>query len=352
MPIRMAVGIMTRLRLVVVEMWRQRERRSMVLGRAERLVVIALVLASTGCAVIAPTAPPPSPTPTSDSVLPTPSDPPPTSVLPSPTPEPPLAARVNGEPIYLADYEQRLDRFRATLTAQGIDPDSEEGQAWLDHNRDEILDAMIEQTLVEQTAEEAGIEVTDADVERTMQDMIAEAGGEEAFRARLATWGETYESAEREVRAQLMGRALAERAVSGVPQSAEHIRARHIVVDTAETARHIHAQLKAGADFADLARAHSQDSTTRDTGGDLGSFPRGILLASEVEEAAFSLQPGQFSDVVPSGLGYHIVLVVERDPDRAISPKNLQFLRERALEQWIETLWAQAQVERFVGASP
>ncbi len=324
----------------------------MVLGRAGRLVGIAMVLVWTGCAVIAPTAPPPSPTPGPDSVLPTPSDPPPTSVLPSPTPEPPLAARVNGEPIYLADYEERLDRFRATLTAQGIDPDSQEGQAWLDQNGDEILDVMIEQTLVEQAAEESGIEVTDADVERTMGELIAEAGGEEAFRAKLAAWGETYESAEGEVRAQLLGRALTERAVSGVPESAEHIRARHILVDTAEAARQIHAQLKAGADFAALARAHSQDSSTRDTGGDLGTFPRGILLVSEVEEAGFSLQPGQFSDVVPSGLGYHIVLVVERDPDRPISPKNRQFLQERALEQWVETLWAEAEVERLVGASP
>lgn len=320
----------------------------MVLGRAGRLVGIAMVLASTGCAVIAPTAPPPRP----DSVLPTPSDPPPTSVLPSPTAPPPLAARVNGEPIYLADYEERLDRFRATLTAQGIDPDSQEGQAWLGQNGEEILDVMIEQTLIEQAAEAVGIEVTDADVEGYLRDLTAEGGGEEEFRAKLAAWGETYESAKGEVRAQLMGRALAERAVSGVPESAEHIRARHILADTADAARQIRDQLKAGADFATLARAHSQDSSTRDIGGDLGTFPRGILLAPEVEEAAFSLQPGEFSEVVPSGLGYHIVLVVERDPDRPISARNRQFLQAQARDGWIESLWAEAEVERLIEASP
>jgi peptidyl-prolyl cis-trans isomerase C len=140
--------------------------------------------------------------------------------------------------------------------------------------------------------------------------------------------------------------------VSDVPQSAEQVHARHILVDTAEEAGRLHAQLEAGADFASLARAHSQDTSTRENGGDLGYFPRGILVSSEVEEAAFSLQPGQFSDVITSVLGYHIVQVVERDPDRSISPENLQLLREQAVQDWIRSLWAQAEVERFVGASP
>jgi parvulin-like peptidyl-prolyl isomerase len=75
-------------------------------------------------------------------------------------------------------------------------------------------------------------------------------------------------------------------------------------------------------------------------------------VASEVEDAAFSLQPGQFSDVISSTLGYHIVQVVERDPDRSISPENMQLLREKAVQEWIRGLWAQAEVERFIETSP
>jgi parvulin-like peptidyl-prolyl isomerase len=258
---------------------------------------------------------------------------------------------VNGEPIYLADYERELERYKSSLQAQGIDPNSQEAQGKVDQAREWILNMMIEQVLTEQAAEKAGIKVSEAQVDQYMQDMVAESGGEDAFRAKLAEWGETYEHARQEVRAQLIGMEMTQRVVAEVPNSAEQVHARHILVDTKEEAQRIHSQLQAGADFAALARAHSQDKSTREHGGDLGYFPRGILVSSEVEEAAFSLQPGQFSGVVSSPLGFHIVQVVERDPNRAIGTENLQLLREQAVQNWVENLWAQANVERFVGAA-
>jgi len=211
---------------------------------------------------------------------------------------------------------------------------------------------MIEQVLTEQAAVAAGVVVSDAEVDAYMQMVIDENGGEEAFRAKLAEWGETYEDAWQEVRAQLIGMAMTQRIVDSVPTVAEHVHARHILVDTPQEAERILAQLQAGADFAALAQAYSQDTSTRASGGDLGFFPRGILVAPEVEEAAFALQPGQFSGVVTSALGYHIVQVIERDPARPISPENLRILQDRAIQKWIEDLWAQADVQRFVETSP
>jgi parvulin-like peptidyl-prolyl isomerase len=252
----------------------------------------------------------------------------------------------------LADYERELERYKASLAAQGIDPNSQDGQDKLNQAREWILDIMIEQVLTAQAAQRAGIEVTDAEVEQYMQLMVADSGDEEAFRAKLDEWGETYEDAKREVRTQLIGMAMTERVVAEVPESAEQVHARHILVDTAEEGKRIRAQLEAGADFAALAKAHSLDQSTRDNGGDLGYFPRGVLVSAEVEDAAFSLQPGQFSEVITSALGYHIVQVVERNPSRSISPENLQLMRERAVQEWVEGLWADADVQRFAGATP
>lgn len=276
----------------------------------------------------------------------------PTEALPTPTEEPPLAARVNGEPIYLADYELELERYRSSLEAQGIDPDSTEGQERVNQAQSWILDMMIEQTLTEQAAAEANVEVTEAQVEQYLDEMAADSGGKEAFLAKLQEWGETYEHAKREVRAQLIGMEMTGRVVAQVPGSTEQVHARHILVDTREEAQHIRSQLEAGADFAALAKAHSRDKSTRDNGGDLGFFPRGILVASEVEDAAFSLQPGQISDVVASPMGYHIVQVVERDPDRPVSEQSLQLLREQAVQEWVERLWIDAEIERFVEVAP
>jgi parvulin-like peptidyl-prolyl isomerase len=275
-----------------------------------------------------------------------------TSIPPSATPEPPAAARVNGETIYLGDFYRELEQYKSFLESQGTDLNSQEGQERMEQARDRILTMMIERVLTRQAAEKAGVVVGEDQVEQYMRDMIAESGGEEAFRAKLRKWGETIEQAKREVRAQLIGMQMTQRAVAQVPESDEQVHARHILVDTREEALRIRSQLEAGADFASLAKAHSQDESTRDSGGDLGYFPRGILISPEVEEVAFSLQPGQFSEVISSTMGFHIVQVVERDPDRAIGAHTLQLLREQAISEWIESLWAQAHVERVVDSAP
>ena len=268
------------------------------------------------------------------------------------TPEPPMVALVNGQPIYQDDYERQLEQYQISLQAQGVDPNSQEGQQNLAHARDWILNVMIEQVLTEQAADEAGVTIADADVDAYMQDMIAESGGEETFHDTLTKWGETYADAWQEVRAQLIGMAMTQRIVAGVPTTAEHVHARHIQVDTQQEAERILAQLQAGADFAALAQAYSQDSNTSANGGDLGFFPRGILTSPGLEEAAFSLQPGQFSGVITTALGYHIVQVIERDPARPIDPESLRFLQDRAVQEWIEGLWASAEVQRFVETTP
>jgi parvulin-like peptidyl-prolyl isomerase len=319
----------------------------------ERLGVLALLFTSTACVPALVTSAPPTLAPASTATVSDPAEPVATPVdLPSPTPEPPLAAQVNGQSIYLADYERELGRYESSLLSRGIDPSSQEGQETLAQARDWVLNVMIEQVLTEQAATAAGVVIPDADVDAYMQEIIAENDGEESFLAKLGEWGETYEDAWREVRAQLIGMAMTERVIAGVPETAEHVHARHILVDTSQEAERILAQLQAGADFASLAKAYSQDTSTRESGGDLGFFPRGILVAPEVEEVAFALQPGQFSGVVTSALGYHIVQVVERDPARTVSSESLHLLQDRAVQEWIEGLWAHAAVERFVETAP
>lgn len=281
-----------------------------------------------------------------------PSPPPPPPPPPSPTPVPPLAAWVNGQPVYLADYERQLNQYEASLVARGGDPTSQEGQENLAWAREWILNAMIEQVLTERAATNMGVIVTDEEVDEYLQVVTEENGGPEAFQAKLAEWGETYDDAWKQVRAQLIGMQVTQRVIGDVPTVAEHVHARHILVATPEEAEHILSQIQANADFHTLAQSHSQDTSTSASGGDLGFFPRGILVAPEVEEAAFGLQPGQVSAVVASSLGYHIVQVMERDPGRPVSQENLRHLHELAVQDWIVALWVQADVQRFVETTP
>ena len=70
-------------------------------------------------------------------------------------------------------------------------------------------------------------------------------------------------------------------------------------------------QIKGGADFAALAKANSDDPGSKVAGGELGFIQRGVTVPP-FEQAAFSLQPGQFSDLVKTQFGYHILQVEEK----------------------------------------
>jgi parvulin-like peptidyl-prolyl isomerase len=119
-----------------------------------------------------------------------------------------------------------------------------------------------------------------------------------------------------------------------VPDTQEQVHARHILVSTQEQATDVLTQLQAGADFATLASQLSLDPGSKDKGGDLGWFARGVM-DKPFEDGAFALQPGQLSDVVKGANGYHIIQVLERDLARALPADQLTNQRQKAASDWL-----------------
>jgi peptidyl-prolyl cis-trans isomerase D len=70
-------------------------------------------------------------------------------------------------------------------------------------------------------------------------------------------------------------------------------------------------RLRAGADFATLAREHSEDQGSAGSGGDLGCFPPGRMVP-EFDDAVFALEAGQVSDLVKTSFGYHVIRLASR----------------------------------------
>lgn len=118
------------------------------------------------------------------------------------------------------------------------------------------------------------------------------------------------------------------------------VRARHILVDNEAKANQLLAQIKAGADFAKLAKENSKDTGSAQSGGDLGFFGKGEMVP-EFENAAFALKAGEVSGVVKSQFGYHIIKV-----DEVKSQKSLTFdeVKEEIKAQLVdakkETAWS------------
>ena len=90
-------------------------------------------------------------------------------------------------------------------------------------------------------------------------------------------------------------------------------------------------KLSAGEDFAALARANSDDITGA-RGGDLGYVRQG-QLNKPVEEALFSLKPGEVSDIVETRVGYNLVKAVERKPETTMPFENVKDQLRTALRQ-------------------
>ncbi len=127
---------------------------------------------------------------------------------------------------------------------------------------------------------------------------------------------------------------------AAVPAAAEQVHARQILVDSQSEAENVLRQLQAGTAFDTLAYQYDEL-----TGGELGWFPRGYLLQPDVENAAFSLEAGGYSGVISTSYGYHIVEVIEKDPQHALSPDALSFLQRQALASWLEQQRSQSAIE-------
>lgn len=98
----------------------------------------------------------------------------------------------------------------------------------------------------------------------------------------------------------------------------EKVHARHILVETEEEAKNIIRQLNEGIiDFAELAKEKSI-CPSAENGGDLGFFARGQMV-KEFEDVAFSLKPGEISDIVKTEFGYHIIKSEEKKEEHSPS---------------------------------
>jgi len=128
----------------------------------------------------------------------------------------------------------------------------------------QVLDAMIEMVLLEQAAVQAGITVSEEELDAIIQADVEAVGGREVFESRLAANGITEQEYRAKTRAEILARQVQLQIPDTLPETAPHVHARHILVDTQAQAQEILEQLQNGADFGTLARSHSQDATTRD----------------------------------------------------------------------------------------
>jgi peptidyl-prolyl cis-trans isomerase C len=258
-----------------------------------------------------------------------------TPVTLTPT-ELPLALRVNGEGVWLTEYEASLQQFQKAQTSVSTTFTDEKV-------RQMVIDDLVSQVLLEQGAIASGFQPDPVVVQDRMNALATQMGGQEAFQTWLQNNFYTTDSFEQTLALSVAADWEKQQIMSQVPTTAEQVHARQILAYSSDNANTAYARLQSGTTFDELAFLYDPV-----TGGDLGWFPRGYLTQKAIEDAAFSLQPGQYSGVIETNLGFQIVEVIEKDPAYPLSPDALQSMQKAAVADWLTQKKASSTVEVLV----
>ena len=250
-----------------------------------------------------------------------------------------LAAKVNGTPITLEVLNMNVEAAKAQFAAQGRPVAEADEESF----RSDILDKLISDVLLLDYAEENDYSVDDDSFENEMSNIEGQFSTRDEYLAALEEQGFTEERLRDEIRSGMTVDVMIEAEI--IPEIAvtdeaieefylenpeffkkpESVTASHIIVTVTpeesdeakrvarEKIEAIRQEIVDGADFADVAIAKSEGPSAP-RGGTLGTFTRGQMVPP-FEEAAFSLEPGELSDIVLTDFGYHIILVDEKFED-------------------------------------
>ena len=146
-----------------------------------------------------------------------------------------------------------------------------------------------------------------------------------------------------------LGRQRAREALEAqTPTHGEEVHALHMLLPTEESARSARSRVvEQGQDFQAVAGELSTDTTTKPNGGDLGFFPRGIMV-KPFEDAAFALPINGVSQPVQTEFGWHIIKVTEHVADREFDDTVYRQLRDKRFADWLAAETAKAKVKESV----
>ncbi len=242
---------------------------------------------------------------------------------PTATPEP-LAMTVNGDGITVVEFDAEVARY--TIAQQGLGRTVSSTDA-----ASAVIEDLTAQMLLAQGARAEGFMLDDAALQARIDSLGAQVGGTQ----NLSKWESDHGYSDQDFWSGFRRAAEAawmrDKIIAAVPSTADQVHVQQILLYNQDTAQSFLLQLNGGADFDELASR--ADPLTR---GDLGWVPKGYLLDAKIEEAAFALPVGGHSDVITTDVGFHIVRVLERDPNHPLSPDAHLALQELALKKWID----------------
>lgn len=191
-----------------------------------------------------------------------------------------------------------------------------------------VLNSMAEEIIIEQEAKKRKVKVTDNIIDNELSKIKSQFDNDQDFMRFLKNRKATSDMLKQQIKINELKRKLImmDRNISPKKKdikeyfnknkdkfaTSEMIKLSHILLASKEEANDIFFALDAGADFGKMASAKSVDDSTRNKGGELGLYRKGVLLP-DLERKLFTLKKGEISQPVISKLGWHIFKVLEKN---------------------------------------
>jgi parvulin-like peptidyl-prolyl isomerase len=242
-----------------------------------------------------------------------------------------VAATVGDTEITAAEVEETYARrAEAPPVASELAGDDAEGA---DPNlQASVLTTLIRTEILQQAAEERGIEVSDEQRSEQRAAIVEQAGGEEALQEVLAQSNVSDEELQANLTDQAIQSQISDDLASEVTdeevetafeqdpqgQYGEKVDVRHILTETEDAANDAIERIEDGEEFSAVAEEVSTDPGSAAQGGELGPLSKGMTVEA-FDEAAFSAEVGELVGPVETDFGFHVIEVTEEVPAAELS---------------------------------
>lgn len=253
----------------------------------------------------------------------------------------PAATKEAGDDVVLARYkggELRYSELKEMMNAVFQSGERPKFESFPDNTKMEVLKNLVRERLLLKEAENAGTDKT-PEVQKQLEVMKNQIVIQAYLKAQVAKLVPESEMQAKydEMKKQYDGKT--------------EVKARHILVKTQEDAQKIAAELKAGGDFAKIAKEKSEDKGSGAEGGELGYFTKDRMVP-EFATAAFKLKKDEISEPVKTDFGWHVIQVEDIRP---VQPPKFEDVKEqiqqglagKAVESYVNSLTEKADVEYF-----
>lgn len=234
-------------------------------------------------------------------------------------------ASVNGDKISMAELDTRVDQVAAMYEYQN---QTQMNLDTINYLKEQVLESLIDEKLLEQKAKKEKLEVSNADFENEMKAIKEQVGDDAAYKEFLEQRKMNEEQLESYIKSQLLINKIFEMVTKDIITSsvkpeeyyennkdefreAEQRQARHILVNSEENAKKAITRLEKGEDFAKLSAELSTDPDVKQSAGLVDYFTQdNLMLVKEFIDATFALKEGEYTKTpVQTIFGFHVIKV-------------------------------------------